>query len=289
MKEFDTALLESGSAMRRGVKLLVENVGRAIALITVIVTALVLFCDVSFASIGTERLTSTLVIMLISSYVMYFSTYGSGEEAGKGSEEYKNGHESYKRLASSIEGKHLGALREYLTRYSEEEARFRQTAYLMQKGYSYEDLKAYKAGGAVSGREKRIFKRADSIRPTTISPATLLSDSGGRRRSEICDPEARKLRGSLLKLLPMTLCSLFTVSVMLTAKDGLGVIEIIEGIFKLSSLLIIGLRGYLEGMTFSRYTLPAWLETKYRLLDDFLKSYTEKSDGWTTKAADREA
>ena len=48
---------------------------------------------------------------------------------------------------------------------------------------------------------------------------------------------------------------------MLTAKDGLGFIEIIEGIFKLSSLLIIGLRGYLEGMTFSRYTLLAWLET----------------------------
>ena len=278
MKEFDTALLESGNAVRRGARIIVENVGRAVALITVIVTALVLFCDVGFAEIGTERFTSTLVIMLISSYVMYFSTYDTGEEAGRSSDEYKSRHDSYKRLVSLIEGKHLGALRSYLTEYAEEEAKFRRCSYLIEKGYSYEDYEAYKRGGECSKKDRRVFRRAQAIRPTPISPVTLLAESGEKRKSEIRDPESKKLRGSLLKLLPMTLCSLFTVSVILTAKDGLSVIDVIEGIFKLSSLIIIGLRGYLEGMTFSRCTLPAWLETKHRLLDDFLKSYSERNN-----------
>ena len=94
MKEFDTVLLESGNIMRKSAKILVENVGRAIALITILVTALVLFCDVGFTDVKTERFTSTLVIMLISSYLMYFSMYNTGEEAGRGFEEYKTGYES---------------------------------------------------------------------------------------------------------------------------------------------------------------------------------------------------
>lgn len=278
MKEFDTLLLESGDTVRRGAKIIIENVGRVIAVITILVTALVLFCDVGFADVTTERFTSTLFIMLISSYVMYFSTYDTGEEVGRGSEEFKSRQSSYKKLVGSIEGKHLSALRTYLTEYSEEEAKFRRTAFLMRRGLSYEDYEAYKSGTITAGRNKRIFKRADAIRPTPISPITLLADSGEKRKSEIRDPESRKLRGSLLKLLPMTLCSLFTVSVILTAKDGLTFIDVIEGLFKLSSLLIIGLRGYLEGMNFSRYTLPSWLETKYRLLDDFLKKHQDTSN-----------
>jgi hypothetical protein len=76
----------------------------------------------------------------------------------------------------------------------------------------------------------------------------------------------------------MTLSSVFTVSVILTAKDGLTLIGVIEGVFKLSSLLIIGLRGYLEGINHSRNKLPAWIETKSRLLNDFLKSLSDDAD-----------
>ena len=112
---FDTALLESGELMRRGVRAIVENIGKVVALITLIVTALVLFCDVGFADFQGERFTSTLAIMLIASYLMYFSMYDTGEEAGKRCEEYACAHERYKALSSKIEGKHRGALRTFLT------------------------------------------------------------------------------------------------------------------------------------------------------------------------------
>ncbi len=275
MKEFDTALFETGNFMRRGVKLVVENIGRAIAIITVIVTALVLFCDVGFADFSTERFTSTLIIMLISSYIMYFSCYDTGEEAGRATEEYRLRDERYKKLTGRIEGRHLSPFRLYLTRYSEQEATYRRTVFLLQSGYTYAEYEAYKNGTKSDRKARRAFRKADGIKPTPIQTSTLLSGQRKNNKSDIRDPEARKLGGAFLKLLPMTLCSVFTVSIMLTAKDGLSAIGVIEGLFKLSSLLIIGLRGYLAGMTYSRTTLPAWIETKCRLLDDFLKSHGE--------------
>ena len=74
----------------------------------------------------------------------------------------------------------------------------------------------------------------------------------------------------------MTAYSLFTVSVMLTAKDGMNVADAIEAVIKIASLIIVGLRGYLAGYRYERVTLPLWLESRSRLLDAFLK---EKSEG----------
>ena len=282
MKEFDTAIFESGDIVRRGVRLVVENVGRAIAIITVLVTALVLFCDVGFADVGAEKFTSTLIIMLISSYLMYFSCYETGEESGRGSEEYKTKEAEYKKLRERITCSHLEPLRSYLKSYSENEAKYRRVAILMQNGYSYDEYEAYKSGEKFDRKAVKAFKKADSIKATPIPTSTLVCGMREKRRSEIQDPDAHKIFGSILKLLPMTVCSIFTVSVILTAKDGLGAIDVIEGIFKLSSLLIIGLRGHLAGMTYSMITLPSWIETKCRLLDDFLKSFKE-SEADTSK------
>ena len=278
MKELDETLFETGNIMRRGVRLVIENIGRAIAIITVIVTALVLFCDIGFADFSTERFTSTLIIMLIASYVMYFSCYDTGEEAGRGTEEYKLRDERYNKLTVRIEGRHLSSLRSYLTIYSEQEAIYRRTFFLLQSGYTYDEYEAYKKGVKCGRKARRVFAKASGIKPTPIQTSALLWGTRKNNKSEIRDPEAGKLGGAVLKLIPMTLCSVFTVSIILTAKDGLSAIGVIEGILKISSLLIIGLRGYLAGMTYSRTTLPAWIDTKCRLLDDFLRSYGEESD-----------
>lgn len=269
---FDTALLESGELMRRGVRAIVENVGKVVALITVAVTALVLFCDVGFADFRGERFTSTLVIMLLASYLMYFSMYDTGEEAGKRCDEFKTANARYKSLTERIEGRHLTALRAYLTSYAEEEARFRRCSVLMQYGLSLEEYEAYKNGSVKTGGEMRAFRRADRIKVVAISVSTLLVGGTKRKKSEISDPESGKILNTALKLLPMTVCSLFTVSVMLTTKEGLCAADVIEGLFKIASLVIIGLRGYFAGYNYRRLTLPVWLETKSRLLDAFLKA-----------------
>ena len=54
--------------------------------------------------------------------------------------------------------------------------------------------------------------------------------------SELASPERKKLATSLRILLPSTACMIFTISVMLTAKDELSASVIIDGILKLSAL-----------------------------------------------------
>ena len=53
--KFEFSLLEAGRAMQRGMITLAANVGKVTALITLVVTALVLFTDIGFADFGTDR------------------------------------------------------------------------------------------------------------------------------------------------------------------------------------------------------------------------------------------
>jgi hypothetical protein len=61
-------------------------------------------------------------------------------------------------------------------------------------------------------------------------------------------------------------------AVILTAKDGLGTAEIIEGILKLSTLPVAAMRGYAAGYEFIRERLVRWIEMKTRLINAFLAS-----------------
>ena len=70
-------------------------------------------------------------------------------------------------------------------------------------------------------------------------------------------------------MLPSALCTVFTVSVMLSGKD-LSVASVIESIFKLSCLPIIGLRGYTRGYAYVTEELVPWVKTKSRLLEAFI-------------------
>ena len=76
----------------------------------------------------------------------------------------------------------------------------------------------------------------------------------------------------LLKMIPTTVCTLVTVSLVLKVKSDMNAAVIIDGILKLSSLPIIGFKGYAAGYNYARGTLRLWTETKSRLLDAFLKS-----------------
>jgi hypothetical protein len=62
-----------------------------------------------------------------------------------------------------------------------------------------------------------------------------------------------------------------TVSVMLSAKDGMTASDILNGILKLSALPVIGFRGFCAGYSYSKHTLSLWLETKAGILEAFFK------------------
>ena len=64
---------------------------------------------------------------------------------------------------------------------------------------------------------------------------------------------------------------LFTVSIMISTKDNLTAAGIIEALLKLSTLPVIGLRGYVQGYEYVTVSEIGWLDVKSRLLDAFLE------------------
>ena len=142
----------------------------------------------------------------------------------------------------------------------------------MEMGYSETDLSAYKSGKKYPLRARLAFRRAERMRAVKLTPTILLSRSHSASKSELCDPGYKKILASLTSLIPSTVCMIFTVSVILTAKDGLTPTAIIEGIVKLSALPIVGFKGMLDGYKFAKEDKSAWLETKSRLLQSYLSS-----------------
>ena len=270
--KFELSLLEAGRAMQKGMLTLAANVGKVTAAITLVVSALVLFTDVSFADFGAESFTSTLAVMLISSYLMYFSMSEAGERAGEACDEYKTASERCADLGRQISGERIANLRDFCKSYSDSELRYRRESLITSHGYTFEEYLVAKEGAECPKGARRVFKRAARLRAIPLTPKMLLSRHGSREKSELENPERSRVLAMILKLIPTTLCMTVTVSIMLTAKENMSVTTVIDGIFKLSSLPVIGVRGYAAGYFYARYTTPLWLDTKSRLLEAFIKS-----------------
>ena len=270
-QSFDRELLEFSSVMNSGYSFIVNNAGKVIALLTIIVTVLVTFTDVSFRAFGSDSFTTALIVMLISSYIIYFSLEESGEALGKDSEEYKKSLASYREAMSAVKPESVSALRSFCSEYAREELEYRRSNYLMSKGLSPEEYDEYKRGASFKGRARLILKRADAMKLVRLTPATLLSGEHMSSASELASPERKKLATSLRILLPSTACMIFTISVMLTAKDELSASVIIDGILKLSALPIIGFRAYSAGYSYAKNEKALWLETRGRLLSTFVR------------------
>ena len=68
---------------------------------------------------------------------------------------------------------------------------------------------------------------------------------------------------------------IFTVSVMISLKDNMSAASVIEALIKLSTLPIIGLKGYSAGYEYVTESEIEWIETKTRLLDSFLMKHNK--------------
>ena len=265
---FEDGLLEYGSAMKRGYAYIVSNTGKIIAAITALIAVLVTFTDIRFFGIGAAEFTSTLTVLLISSYIIYFSLEDAGERLGEGNEEYKATLEKYNKIRARITPEMIPALRSFCAEYSAAELEYRRRSLLCSFGYSEEEYKASSEGGA-DRRSKRAFKAARRLRAVDLTPSMLISQarvSGG----ELTNPERTKLLRLTLKLLPSTLCMLLTASVILTAKADLDASALADGLLKLATLPIVGFRGYESGYSYTVGAKRGWIETKCRLLECFL-------------------
>ena len=268
---FENSLLDSGQIMKRGYSMLAQNVGKTIALITGIVATLVTFTEIGFCDFGAESFTSTVILMLIASYIIYFSLEDAGEKLGKETEEYQKCEEQYKKERNKLYDTDIGRLRDFCYRYAGEELIYRRKNTLLSYGFSYSDYERFLAGEEFKGRARRVFRRVKRMKPIPLTPRQLLTKERSPSKSELINPEYGKPVRLFLKLIPSTVCMLFTVSVMLSARDGMTPEFILESILKLSTLPIIGLRGYSQGYFYAKSELTLWVQTKTRMIGAFIK------------------
>ncbi len=268
--EFDRELLEISAGFKSGYRFFINNAGKAIALITLAVASVLIFADIGLADFGSSAFTTTLIAMLAASYIIYFSLEDSGEKLGEECSEYTEALKKYKSVRGMIGSHNIKELRSFCTRYAAEELEYRRITFITEAGYTLEEYEAYKRGGQVGLRERMIFRRAERMTAVKLTPAVLLSGGSYSTASELENPEKKKYIRSLLNLLPSTLCMIFTVSIILTARGDLTASVIIDGLIKLSTLPIIGFRGYSAGYSFVKGKKSLWIETKARLLSAFI-------------------
>lgn len=271
MKEPETNdLLELGSFVKRGYSAVIESGGKIIAFITLAVAVLVTFTDIGFSDFGTESFTTSLAVMLLSSYLMYFSLEDAGEREGEKSEEYISANSRYLAVRAKITPDMVDSLRTFCLDYSRREQEYRRLCYLSENGLSESDYAAYRDGEKFGIRARRVLRRADGIKAVKLTPAMLLSRNHGVGKSELLGPAKDKILSGLTSLIPSTLCTVFTVSIILTAKDGLTAVGVLEGVLKLCALPMVGFRGSVDGYNLAKGAKASWLETKARLLESFL-------------------
>ncbi len=275
--KFELGLIESEGFIKKGGLSLVNNAGKVIAVITVFVAALVTFTDIRLANFSAESFTTSAVMLILASYLMYFSLEDAGEQLGEESEEYQSAKAAYEKERDKINGDDIEALRAFCFEYSKQELTYRRKNYLVSHGLVPSDLEKFRTGGHFSKKSRKALRTAEKMKAVAISPKILLTKERVFSKSELSNPERFKLLRLILKLIPSTVCMTVTVSVMLTAKEGLNLSTVIEGILKLSALPIVGFKGYSNGYTYIKRGYVPWIETKRRLLEAFNKS--EKKEG----------
>ena len=271
---FDIGIVSSGELVKKGYSFLIANVGKTVAIITLAVAALVSFTEISFSELSSESFTSTLVMMLIASYVMYFSLEDAGEKLGRESEAYKRTNDKLTEFKNQIKGTDVSRLREFCLDYRNAELEYRRSNLLFSLGYTEDEYARYVKGEKMSQKAQKDLRRVKKMKRAELDAASLIS--GDRRReSELKNPESTRLIHMILKLIPSTVCTLFTISLMINVKDNLTTAGVIEALLKLSTLPIIGLKGYSGGYEYVTASEIGWMETKARLLDAFIKSKSE--------------
>lgn len=285
-KDFDAEIMDLGDKIKGGYSYLISNFSKIVAAVTAAIATMLVFTDITFLSINSKELTTSLILILVSSYLMYFSLEEAGEKLYEEGEDFKNLSAEYSSELEKIGLDKLPALRKYCESYADEELDFRRRQALLSAGLSAEEYEAFvKGGSATRGakdasrqnrKKRRRLSKISKMQRLKLSPEMLLSWSS-LQNERIKDPGRGKIFMLAIKILPSTLCMLFTASVVLTAKE-LTPVAVIEGIIKLSALPIVGFRGYINGYNYKKDSEAAFIRTKIKLLRGFLLTDGERSE-----------
>lgn len=269
---FGELLVSADEKIRDGTRSVIASLSYVVAIVAAVVALLAAFTELTFTDLSAAELTPTLVVMLVCSYLMYFSLEAAGEEAGATTAEYISAVERFNAAKERIKPDMIENMRDFCNEYSRRELEYRRASYLISAGLTPEEYEQYKSGTRVSRRARRAFHKYERIRSGMITPAMLLGGGRVSKRSELENPEHRKLVLLTARLIPTTVCMIFTASVVLTLKGGLTVESVIETLLKLSTLPMVAFKGYTSGYAYTRERGVEWIAARTRLLESFLES-----------------
>ena len=286
-KDFDTEIIGISERIKGGYSYLISNFSKIVAVVTAAAATMLVFTDITFLGINSRELTTSLALILVSSYLMYFSLEEAGEKLYEESEDFKNLMAEYFIELEKIGLEKLGSLRQYCEKYADEELTYRQRQALLAAGLSAEEYdtfvknegigkNAFSSDLGKKNRKKiRALSKISKMKRIKLSPEMLLS-LNSCQNERIKDPGRGKLFMLGLKILPSTVCMFFTASVVLTAKE-LSFVSVMEGIIKLSALPIVGFRGYINGYNYKKDSEATWIKTKIKLLRGFILADEKES------------
>lgn len=270
MKSLTDLMLDTGGLLDKSKKHLLTHIGRAIAVLTVVLAVILTFAEVTIVSDLTRRLTSEIAVLTVAAVLMYFAMQTEGELSARQTEEYRRQKEAARSAAEAVSADKILALSAYLERYIQGELSSRRRSLLYTYGYTEEDYAAYLAGARSSiAQARRIFRRARRMRPIHLSVGSLLCDAE-EHESTLTSPHAHRGLLTISRLVPSLLGMLVTVSVIIEWHDPITLSVIMQGAVKLCALLSVGLKGYLDGHKYVLGALVSHLSHKSRLLHAFL-------------------
>ncbi len=272
--EFDTEFINISEKIKGGYAYLISNISKIVALITLIVTALLVFTDIAFLGFDSKEFSTSLILILISSYVIYFSLEEAGERLFEEGDEYKAALSEYVDVTRRIYLDMMPDLRDFCEKHADDDLLYRRRQALLSLGFTEEEYLSFKRGEPMEKKKIASLKKISRIRRAKLTPDMLLSTTHSNRE-QLKDPGKDKFLVLLLKILPSTICMFFTASVVLSAKE-MSAVTILEGIMKLSTLPIVGFRGYVNGYNYKKIREVAWLKTKTKLLTGFLSKIGDK-------------
>lgn len=272
--ELDSAFLEADRLIKRGKRTLAENAGKTVAVITAAVTVLVTFTEVGIGGFLTSGSLTDALILIIASYLMYFSLGDAGKRTAMATEEFRAASAALDNARGRVGGEMIGELRQFCLDYSSSELEYRKRRMAKELGLSDSDLRS-----PPDRRTKRLKRRLNRQKMLKITPRMLLCGAEYEGNTELTAPQGARAKRTVKTLLPSTAAMLFTVSVILSTKDGLTAAAVAEGLLRLSCLPIIGLRGYTDGYGLALGAELSWIRARVRLLDAFLKGKGATSEG----------
>jgi len=270
INEFESKILDFGESFKPSLESIINNIGKIVAVICIAVTLLVTFTDVSFASLDIQNTLPTLLLLLVSSYIIYFSLEDAGEKLGQKTAEYIAAKERFDKARQRIGGERIGELRDFLEEYSKSELEYRRRRLLFSFGLCEEDLIAYINGKNFPRKKQRILCKISKKKPISLTPEKLLGSIRPSESQGFELPLRKKLFSLITKLLPSTLCMCVTVSVILRVKSDMSASDVLTALLKLSALPIVGFKGYSAGYQYAKCNLTAWLNARSEIIESFL-------------------